>query len=120
MIANKKFDVDLKYGQKRENRIKKMIEEGTIEVKTERDWWFKTGNIAVEFESYGKPSGIAATKAKYWAHVLANGDEEHCILWFRTDRLKKIVKKFSNTIKDVGDSKRSKAYLIPITKLFKL
>ena len=120
MIANKKFDIDLKYGQKRENRIKKMIEEGTIEVKTERAWWFKTGNIAVEFESYGKPSGIATTEAKYWAHVLANGDEEHCILWFRTGKLRKLVKKFSDKIKDVGDSKRSKAYLIPIVELFKI
>ena len=33
---------------------------------------------------------------------------------------KKFVKKFSDKIKDVGDSKRSKAYLIPIVELFKL
>ena len=52
-MKNVKFDVDLKYGQKREQRIKKMIEEGTIEVKTERNWWYKTGNIAVEYESFG-------------------------------------------------------------------
>jgi len=120
MVANKKFDIDLKYGQLREKKVHDIFSNKKIEVKTERDWWFKTGNIAVEFESYGKPSGIATTEAKYWAHVLANGDEEHCILWFRTSKLRKLVKKFSDKIKDVGDSKRSKAYLIPIVELFKL
>ena len=119
-MKNVKFDVDLKYGQKREQRIKKMIEEGTIEVKTERNWWYKTGNIAVEYESFGKPSGIAATEAKYWAHVLANGDEEHCILWFRTAKLKQLVKNFEYSTKDVWDYKKSKAYIIPIMDLFKL
>ena len=39
MIANKKFDVDLKYGQKRENRIKKMIEEG---IEALDIYWFVT------------------------------------------------------------------------------
>jgi len=119
-MKNVKFDVDLKYGQKREQRIKKMIEEGTIEVKTERNWWYKTGNIAVEYESFGKPSGIAATEATYWAHVLAHGDEEHCILWFRTAKLKQLVKNFEYNTKDVGDFKKSKAYIIPIIDLFKL
>ena len=119
-MKNVKFDIDLKYGQKREQRIKEMIEEGTVEVKTERNWWYKTGNIAVEYESFGKPSGIAATEAKYWAHVLANGDEEHCILWFRTEKLKQLVKKFEYNTKAVGDFKKSKAYIIPIMDLFKL
>jgi|SRR5210317_2224156 len=119
-MKNTKFDIDLKYGQGREKRIKKMIEEGTIEVKTERDWWFKTGNIAVEFESFGKPSGIAKTEATYWAHVLANGEEDHCILWFKTDKLKKLVEKHKDKVKNVGDYKKSKAYLIPITEIFKL
>ena len=34
-----------------------------MEVKTERDWWYKTNNIAIEVECYGKPSGIMATEA---------------------------------------------------------
>ena len=37
-----------------------------------------------------------------------------------TSKLRKLVKKFSDKIKDVGDNKRSKAYLIPIVELFKL
>jgi hypothetical protein len=119
-MKNTKFDIDLKYGQGREERIRQMIEEGTIEVKTERDWWFKTGNIAIEYESFGKPSGIAKTEATYWAHVLANGKEDHCIIWFKTDKLKQLIKKHKHRTKNVGDFKKSKAYLIPINELFKL
>ena len=48
--ANKKFDIDLKYGQIREDHISAMFKDKKIEVKTERDWWYKTGNIALEYE----------------------------------------------------------------------
>ena len=37
-----------------------MLQDKKIEVKSERGMWLKTGNIAIEFESYGKPSGIAS------------------------------------------------------------
>ena len=39
--ANKKFDIDLKYGQIREDHISAMFKDKKIEVKTERDWWYK-------------------------------------------------------------------------------
>jgi len=55
------FDFDLKFGRKRENRLHKLLgmrAEDKVEVKTERDWWQKTGNIAIEIECNGKPSGI--------------------------------------------------------------
>ena len=81
-IKNKKFDKDLKYGQERENRIVSILDKDKtkMEVKTERDWWFKTNNIAIEVECYGKPSGIMATEADYWVHILANGDKDYCRL----------------------------------------
>ena len=60
-----------------------------IEVKTERDWWFKTGNIAIEVECNGKPSGIMATKADYWVHILAEGDKDYCRLIFDTRTVKR-------------------------------
>ena len=60
----KKFDIDLAYGKVREESIKDMLQNKKIEVKSERDVWQKTGNIAIEYESYGKPSGIAATEAE--------------------------------------------------------
>ena len=57
----KKFDIDLEYGKVREKKIADMLQNKKIEVKSERDMWKRTGNIAIEFESYGKPSGINST-----------------------------------------------------------
>ena len=116
--ANNKFDIDLRYGQDREERIEKILKEGKLEVKTERDWWFKTGNIAIEIECNGKPSGIMATKADYWVHILANGDKDYCRLIFDTKTIKKLTKKYIGTLKNGGDGWRSKFVLIPLSEIF--
>jgi hypothetical protein len=116
--VNNKFDIDLKYGQEREDRIEKILKEGKLEVKTERDWWFKTGNIAIEIECNGKPSGIMITKADYWVHILANGDKDYCRLIFDTKTIKKLTKKYIGTLKNGGDGWRSKFVLIPLSEIF--
>jgi hypothetical protein len=116
--VNNKFDIDLKYGQEREDRIEKILKEGKLEVKTERDWWFKTGNIAIEIECNGKPSGIMVTKADYWVHILANGDKDYCRLIFDTKTIKKLTKKYISTLKNGGDGWRSKFVLIPLSEIF--
>ena len=54
----KKFDLDLQYGSIREDKIADMLTNKKIEVKSERDIWQKSGNICIEYESWGKPSGI--------------------------------------------------------------
>ena len=51
----KKFDLDLEYGEIREEKIAKMLTGKKIEVKSERGMWMKTGNICIEYQSYGKP-----------------------------------------------------------------
>jgi len=61
----KKFDLDLEYGSIREDRIADMLTNKKIEVKSERGMWMKTGNICIEYQSYGKPSGIEATKQTF-------------------------------------------------------
>lgn len=118
--ANKKFDIDLKYGQERENRVVSILDKGKdkIEVKTERDWWFKTGNIAIEVESYGKPSGIKATESDYWVHILANGDKDYCRLIFDTDTVRRLAEKYKHTLKRGGDNKLTKFVLVPLAELF--
>ena len=73
----KKFDIDLKYGTIREEKIAEMLTNKKIEVKSERDMWMKTGNIAIEYESWNKPSGIKATESDYWFHNLCIGDNEY-------------------------------------------
>jgi hypothetical protein len=116
--ANNKFDIDLKYGQERERRVEQIITEGKLEVKTERDWWQKTNNIAIEIESYGKPSGIMATAAKYWVHILADGEKDYCRLIFDTKTIKRLTKKYIKNVKNGGDGWKSKFVLIPLSEIF--
>ena len=88
----KKFDIDLAYGKVREDLIKDMLQDKKIEVKSERDVWKRTGNIAIEYECYGKPSGINATEADYWFHNLCVGEDVYATLVFKTENLKKIIR----------------------------
>ena len=115
----KKFDLDLQYGEVRESKIADMLQNKKIEVKSERDLWQKTGNICIEYKSYGKPSGIDATESDYWFHNLCIGDDEYCTLVFNTATLKKIVKRL-DSFKTVsgGDHKASQMYLLNLQKLF--
>jgi|TARA_R110001592_G_scaffold19370_1_gene79567 hypothetical protein len=119
-LKNNKFDIDLKYGQEREQRLASILDKdkNKIEVKTERDWWFKTGNIAIEIECNGKPSGIMATKADYWVHILAEGDKDYCRLIFDTRTIKRLAKKYIGTLKNGGDGWRSRFVLIPLAEIF--
>ena len=115
-----KFDIDLKYGQVREKRVADLLGKEQVEIKTERSWWRKTGNIAIEYEFRGKPSGIYKTEAKWWFHILELDKKEHCMLVFRVSRLKKIVNKYKKThTKSIGDYKASKCVVLPIVELFK-
>ena len=115
----KKFDLDLSYGEIREDKVRDMLEGKKIEVKSERGMWMKTGNICIEYESWGKPSGIRATESDYWFHNLCIGDDEYCTLVFKTATLKKIVDKL-DTFKTVsgGDNNASRMFLVNLQKLF--
>ena len=116
---NSDFDVDLKFGNKHEKKIGKLLGLKTeeIEVKTERDWWDKTGNICIEVERRGKPSGLSVTKARVWVHVLAKGDKQFLRLIIDVPILKKLTKKFKDNWKMVGDRRETKAIMIPFNKI---
>ena len=115
----KQFDLDLQYGSIREEKVAEMLTDKKIEVKSERGMWMKTGNIAIEYESWRKPSGIMATESDYWFHNLCVGDNEFCTLVFKTDVLKTIVDKldYFKTVSG-GDNNASKMYLVNLQKLF--
>jgi hypothetical protein len=115
----KKFDIDLAYGQVREEAIADMLQNKKIEVKSERDVWQKTGNIAIEYESYGKPSGIKATEADYWFHNLCLGEEIYATLVFNTKTLEKIIDNL-DYVRSVsgGDHNASRMFLLNLQKLF--
>ena len=88
-----KFDIDLKFGEKFEKSFAKILSVGKVEVKTERDIWKKTGNVAIELASRGKLSGLNTTQAESWAQVLTIDGDIEGVLMFPVDKLKKIVKK---------------------------
>ena len=115
----KKFDLDLKYGQIREDKIAEMFTDKKIEVKSERGMWMKTGNICIEYQSYGKPSGIATTEADYWFHNLCIGDDIFCTLIFDVPKLKKLIEKldFKKSVSG-GDHNASRMWLVNVRKLF--
>ena len=114
-----KFDLDLKYGQIREDKIAEMFTDKKIEVKSERGMWMKTGNICIEYQSYGKPSGIANTEAEYWFHNLCIGDDIFCTLIFDVPKLKKLIEKldFKKSVSG-GDHNASRMWLVNVRKLF--
>tara|TARA_R100001082_G_C4266454_1_gene117823 strand:+ start:62 stop:487 length:426 start_codon:yes stop_codon:yes gene_type:complete len=115
----KKFDLDLKFGKIGEKKVAEMLLDGKIEVKSEKDIWQKSGNLCIEYESYGKPSGIKATESDYWFHNLCMGDDIYATIVFRTDTLRKIIASL-DYVKTVsgGDHYASKMYLLNLQKLF--
>ena len=115
----KKFDIDLQYGKVREKQVAEMLQDKKIEVKSERNVWQKTGNIAIEFESYGKASGINSTESDYWWHNLCIDDDTFCTLVFNTKSLKKIINNLDyKKIVNGGDHNASRMYLLNLQKLF--
>ncbi len=115
----KKFDLDLEYGQVREDVVSEMLQDKKIEVKSERGMWMDTGNICIEYQSYGKPSGIAATEADYWFHNLCIGEDIFATLVFKVDNLKKIIDNLdSKRSVSGGDHNASRMWLLNIQKLF--
>jgi len=115
----KKFDIDLEYGKVREQLVADMLQDKKIEVKSERDVWQKTGNIAIEYECYGKPSGINATESDYWFHNLCIGEDIFATIVFDTNSLKRIINNldYKRSVSG-GDNNASRMYLLNLQKLF--
>jgi hypothetical protein len=112
-----RFDIDLEYGQIFEQKIANIFQSSKIEVKTERDKWNSTGNIVIEFESRGHPSGIAVTQADFWFHNLALKGELIMTLVFPVAVLKRYIKQNNPRVVRGGDDNTSKLYLINLADL---
>ena len=115
----KKFDIDLEYGTIREDKVADMLTNKKIEVKSERGMWMKTGNICIEYESYGKPSGISTTESDFWFHNLCIEDNIFCTFIFDVPKLKQLIEKldFKKSVSG-GDHNASRMWLVNIRKLF--
>ena len=120
----KGFDIDLEFGKMGEEFVSKVLEGNTkIEVKTERDIWVTTGNVAIEIRCNGKPSGLSTTEANVWIHLLAYKGEIKGGYLFKVDELRDMIKKRhkEGNLKVVmgGDNMASQMALIPRKELFR-
>ena len=118
MEYNSDFKYDLKEGiLKGETKFHKMLSESKIEVKFDR-MTRKTGNVYIEFESRGKPSGIRTTEADYWVYF--THDEECFVL--SVDRLNQKLLNLKQLGKARvvlgGDSNTSKGFLVKLKDLY--
>ena len=121
---NSNFDIDLEFGQIYEKSLALILQDKKIEVKTERNKWKDTGNIAIELYNHNKkaPSGLSVTKASYWATILVDDYKIHGIHILPVKRLKErvkdIVRNGGGRIVMGGDFKASEMALIPIEEIF--
>lgn len=112
--ARKGFDIDLLDGVAREEAFARLLVRARFEHKRDESC-IKTGNLFIEYESRGRPSGIAVTTADWWAF------EYQPISWLvlPTDKLKSYARRAYQTGKVIlgGDNDTSKGVLVPITWL---
>ena len=116
------FDIDLDFGQIFEDEIRDLFEgDGSIEVKTERDIWASTGNIAIEFGYSGHPSGLKTTDAKWWIHVLSYDNKMIFAMMWEVSKLRLRLNEMylDGKIRAVkgGDDGKSDLWLVPIKEL---
>ena len=116
---NYNFDLDLPLGEEGE-RILSDIFLGGKKVEVKRDYkTYYTGNIVVEFECRGRPSGISTTESDWWITLLSGGYNDSVLIGIKTDRLKDIIKNSNYRISNGGDENQSLMYIIPVTDLLK-
>ena len=71
-----------------------------------------SGNIFVEYEYKGRPSGINVSEADWWVFYFLNLEE----LWFiQTDKLKSLIDEYTflTTYQSGDDGSNTRGYLIP-------
>jgi hypothetical protein len=118
MKYNNDFKFDLEFGvQEGETWFDEIVSNRKFEVKTDR-LSAKTGNIYIEYESRGKPSGIKTTQADYWVYKVT----ESKAIVIKTEELIQIVRQLiidKKAIPNVkgGDNNTSIGVLVKIKDL---
>lgn len=118
---SKFHDIDLKFGKQGEEWLTLLASEKKIEVKRDR-MWKTTGNLFFEYRYKGEPSGIATTKADYFAYILFDGSDNVATYIWETERLKKALSSMMKLqtcrkIMNAGDGGLTAGLLVPIAEL---
>ena len=118
MNYNSDFRYDLEYGiVEGETWFHNLLSNSKIEVKSDRKTQ-ETGNVYIEYEIRGKPSGIRTTQAQYWVYKIS----EHQAIVIATDELKR---KLNQLVKEGkarmgikgGDNNTSLGILVKVKEL---
>jgi hypothetical protein len=119
MKYSSSFSHDLNFGEKAEDWLNNLFNNGKlIEVKSDR-LIHKTGNLYIEYKSRNKPSGLATTTANYWIYRM---DVLDAAILLPTESLKKVCRVYykNNEFKmKGGDNNTSEGFLIPLIRLLK-
>lgn len=119
------FVNDMEVGAAGENFVNKIFGDDKIKLEIKKDdWTIKSSNLALEFESRGKPSGILTTQADFYCFVVGH----FFVLMLPVDFLLQVYKKYINIpsyIKNVGDRDKTgkptaKVILLPWNELLGL
>jgi hypothetical protein len=128
MSDRAKIDLQLSEAEQNEIRLAKIFDGEfqiqKIELKSETWQWEQTGNICIEYEYNGKPSGIAkdGTKADVWVHELKRDGETLVYLMFPIERLRALCReafKQGNHRTAAGDGGKSKVVLLALKDILK-
>ena len=91
--------------------------EPNTEVKRDRQV-SRTGNVAIETESYGKPSGISVTKASTWIFLLSGEKySDEVAVAISVVRLKRLVNNTKYARVPGGDNNAALMVLVPVKDL---
>ena len=118
MNYNNDFRYDLEFGVvEGETWFHNIVSNSKIEVKTDR-MTESTGNVYIEYESRGKPSGIKTTQADYWVYKVGKGKA----IVIETLELKKLLRELiidKRAITNVkgGDDNTSLGVLVKLSDL---
>jgi hypothetical protein len=128
------FDDDLKFGHVYERRALHLFKyenfsfndtsaydillNGKIKIEVKADrLTYATGNLAVEYECRGKPSGISISEAHYYIFFVINRNADDDVYIIPTEHLKQMIQ--GCKIVYGGDRNVSAMYLLPIKECSK-
>ncbi len=114
MKFNSDFAFDLQVGQDEEIWLADLLRGKTVEVK--RDYIAsRTGNLFVEFSSRGKASGLATTKANFWAFIL-DGERVVIVPTKYLQQVARLAYSEGRTVRG-GDNNTSEGVLVRLEEL---
>jgi hypothetical protein len=117
---DRKFDLQLSEALLRESVLAELLGNGRIELKSETWQWEQTGNICIEYQCDGLPSGISTTQADVWVHELRRDGATLVYLMFPVNRLKELAREHfrrGHFRTNAGDGGRFSVILIPLREI---